>query len=319
MSQLYIGVDIGGTKIASILADETGRIISSDRRLTQPNDGKAAVLDRIAQSIACVSAKATKQICRVGISAPGAIDGQRGFVMNAPNLQWREVPLLEILTERLGLPCVLENDANAAAIGEWYFGRNRGVKDFIYLTVSTGVGGGIFANGRLLRGRDASAGEIGHITVEPSGPRCSCGNFGCLESLASGTAMASIAKVALSNGEPSSLSELCGGNIQAVSATMIEAAASMGDQLSQRIMNQAFNYLGIGVASLVQIFNPELIVIGGGVAQVGAPLFQVVREVVNTRCFAHMRAGLPIEQPKLGGDIGVLGAVAVAVTVDQPL
>jgi glucokinase len=206
----------------------------------------------------------------------------------------------------------LVNDASAGALGEHHFGAGRGVNNLVYLTVGTGIGGGIIINGKLYLGQSGSAGELGHMTIDVNGPTCSCGNIGCWEMLASGTAIAREAIRQISQGEESSLSQMAGGKIENITAEKVEAAARGGDGLASGVICKAATYLGVGMVNLVNIFNPEMIIVGGGVAQMGDLLLEPARRVVKERAFQLSAQAVRIVPAQLGDNAGVLGAAVFA-------
>ncbi|GAJ07289.1 unnamed protein product, partial [marine sediment metagenome] len=226
------------------------------------------------------------QLYGISIAAAGAIDFDKGLVTSSPHLPgWHDVPLRDIVKEKYKVNTFLINDASAAALGEHHFGIGQGVNNLILLTVGTGIGGGIIINGRLYSGASGSAGEIGHITIDVNGPRCSCGNTGCLEALVSGTAVAKEAIKRIGQGERSSLTEIVGGKIENITAEEVLTAARAGDSLASEVILKAATYLGVGLVNLVNIFNPEMIIIGGGMAKMGELLLNPARQVVRERAF----------------------------------
>ncbi len=223
---------------------------------------------------------------------------------------WRNVQLRHILAEKLGVVTYIINDASAAALGEYRFGAGRGFDNMIYLTVSTGIGGGIIVDGELYSGADGCAGELGHMTIEVDGPQCHCGNFGCLEALASGWAVVREAKTRINQGEKSSIIELVDGRFESITAETVAVAARRGDQLAANIVRDAANYLGVGLANLVNIFNPELIVIGGGLSKMGNMLLKPARKVLKERAFTLPARTVRLVRARLGGNAGIIGAAA---------
>ncbi|HYH01890.1 MAG TPA: ROK family protein [Bacillota bacterium] len=314
MNRYFIGVDLGGTKIASVLTDSTGQIVASDKRPTNAAAGADEVVANIFDSIRSIT-KGVSQECLqgIGIASPGPVDIKQGVIIDAPNLGWKNFAISEVLEAEFQIPCLLENDANAAAIGEWVFGAGKGLHDLIYITVSTGVGGGIICNNQILHGRDDAAGEIGHIIVEADGPYCKCGKKGCLEAISSGTAIAAAARRLIGEGRPSSILTKVQNNPALINTQIVAAAAAEQDPLAVEILNRAIYFLGIGVANLIQIFNPELIIIGGGVSKIGSILYEGVWQVVVENTFAHTVKDLMIVPPGLGDACGTIGAAALAV------
>lgn len=316
MTDYFIGIDLGGTKISAALLDEQARILARDYRPTLATEGREAVMARLEEAARAVMANLhpPEQVTAIGIGAPGPLDTRAGVLTAPPNLPgWRNVPLKAILEGRLGIPAYLENDANAAALAEYHFGAGRGTRNMIYVTVSTGIGGGLILNGALYGGSDGAAGEVGHVTILPNGPLCGCGNRGHLEALSSGTAIAREGRELLQKGVPSLIAKLTGGDLNAVSAKIVAQAAERGDSEAQRIIAQAMEYLGIGMANLANIFNPDAIVIGGGLTKMGERLFAPVRQAVRRLAFPVVAETVQIVPAALGDDVGVIGAAVVAV------
>jgi glucokinase len=314
MSSYFIGVDLGGTKIATSLTDATGELLSADFRPTHARDGAERVLQNIGDSIrAVMEGVEPGRIKGIGVASPGPVDIKQGMIIDAPNLGWQHFGLIKRLEDTFRIPCVLENDANAAAIGEQLFGAAKHVTDLIYITVSTGIGGGIISNGRILHGRNDAAGEIGHMCVAIDGPVCGCGKRGCLEAVSSGTAIGNEARRLLGEGRESSILAKAGNRLEAVNAQVVAEAAREDDPLARAILDKAFTYLGIGIANLIQLLNPEMIIIGGGVSKIGQPLFDRIWPVIRAYAYPHTVLDLPIVLPALGDKCGTLGAAAVAI------
>jgi glucokinase len=314
---LFIGIDLGGTKISTALVDAAGKIIARDYCETRAAEGQKAVVERMLDAAYQVMSKAglaPSQVTAVGVGSPGPIDARTGVLTATPNLPgWKNVPLKQLIEEALGITTFLENDANAAALGEHRFGAGRGVQNMIYVTASTGIGGGLILNGQLYSGTTGAAGEIGHMTVLPWGPYCGCGNRGCLEALASGTAIAREGRELVRRGVPTLIAELAAGHPERVTAKLVAKAADKGDIEAQEILAEAMTYLGVGMASLVNLFNPELIVIGGGLTNMGEGLFGPVRRAIERRAFTAAARAVNVVPAELGDDVGVLGAVAAAM------
>ena len=312
-----LAVDLGGTKIIAAVVLLDGKIASRHYHLTLADKGPEAVIRTLlsASNTAMAQAKlSTSELTGVGIAAAGILNTEEGIVSFSPNLpRWHDVPLGDILTRELGIVTYLINDASAAALGEHRFGAGKEVRNLIYLTVSTGIGGGIIVDGRLYTGTNGCAGELGHIIVEAQGPRCNCGNLGCLEALASGTAMAEEAMRRLSQGETSSMLELAEGGLETITAETVALAARQGDPLACDVVAKAANYLGIGLASLVNIFNPELIVVGGGVSKMGDMLLRPARKVVKEIAFQLPARTARIVRSRLGSNAGIMGAAAYVI------
>jgi len=307
-------VDLGGTKIMTAVVLPDGRLLSHNYCLTMADRGPEVVIDRILSALNGAMAQAqlkTSELIGLGVAAAGILDTKKGIVTTSPNLpHWHDVQLGDILTEKLGIVTYIINDANAAAVGEHRFGVGKGFTNMIYLTVSTGIGGGIIVDGELYSGTDGCAGELGHMTVEVDGPRCHCGNFGCLEALASGWAVVIEAVKRINQGEKSSIIELADGGLESITAETVAMAARRGDRLAADIVREAANYLGVGLANLVNIFNPELIVIGGGLSKMGDMLLKPARKVVKERAFKLPTRTVRIVRARLGSNAGIIGAAA---------
>ncbi|MBD7913368.1 MULTISPECIES: ROK family protein [Clostridium] len=311
MKKYVIGIDLGGTKISTALATFDGELVENVVVPTKAEEGEIPVLNRIIGTIEEVLEKArvtTDEVESIGIGSPGPLDAVTGVIITTPNLPFKNYNVVKPLMERFDIPVYLDNDANVAAIGEFMFGAGKGKKNIVYFTVSTGVGGGAVLNGNIYRGNTCNALEIGHTTVAPNGPRCNCGNIGCLEAVSSGTAIGKRGKEAVATNVETSLKQY-----ENVTSYEVFKEAEKGDEVSKDIVEEALNYLGIGVANSVAIFDPEMVIIGGGVAQVGDILFNKVREVVNKRCFKNMAESCEIAPAGLGSNAGVVGAVALAI------
>ena len=311
--RLYGAIDLGGTKLRSIVADGGGRILGKDLRPSQSQDGLDVVLERMVESLDASVAAAEVEAARLrglGIASAGAVDAVRGIVPGAPQLPgWDDVPLARILAERTGLPTRLENDATAAALGEHRFGGGRGSRYMLYITMSTGVGGGIIIDGEMYGGKSGAAGELGHVVLDMNGPPCGCGARGCLESLASGTAIAEKGEQLLDNGKSPILARLRAEN-GPVTAEMMHRAAELGDNASREVFREAGHYFGVALASYVNIFDPEVIVVGGGVAKAGDLFLDQARVTMEDRAMAQPLKGVRLIRSELGDFGGTLGMVA---------
>jgi glucokinase len=249
----------------------------------------------------------------VGIGSPGPLDRRRGVVIITPNLGWRDFPLRDRISDRVGLPATLDNDANCATLGEWWCGAARGARNVVGLTIGTGIGGGLILNGMLYHGASDVAGEVGHATIDSNGRRCKCGNYGCLEAYASGPAIADRAREALAIYGASRLRDLVGGDLDLITAATVYAAAEQGDAVARDVVRDTARFLGTGIANLVNIFNPDMVVIAGGVTQAGEALFEPLRGEVRNRAFAPAVDACRIVPGTLSGTAGVVGAVATFV------
>lgn len=311
-----LAIDIGGTKIIAAIISYQRQIVAKDYSLTLADEGVEAVTGRLFSAIdRLLKAKdiAPSQLDSISIAAAGAIDLERGLVTSSPNLPgWHDIPLREIVSSKYRVNTVLANDANAVALAEHQLGAGKGVSNLVLITVGTGIGGGIIMNGRLYSGTSGSAGEVGHMTIDVNGPRCSCGNIGCWETLASGRAIAREAIARIGRGESSILAKMVGGKLEKITAETVEAAARGGDSLALGVISQAATYLGVGMVNLVNIFNPEMIIVGGGVAKMGELLLEPARRVVRERAFKLAAEAVRIVPAQLGEDGGVLGGAILA-------
>lgn len=311
MKKYVIGIDLGGTKISTALSDFEGNIVSDVVVPTKADEGEIPVLNRIISTIEEVIEKGkvtTGEIESIGIGSPGPLNANTGVIITTPNLPFKDFNVAKPIKEKFDLPVYLDNDANVATIGEFMFGAGKGKKNIVFFTVSTGVGGGAIVNGNIYRGSTCNALEIGHTTVAPNGPRCNCGNVGCLEAVASGTAIGKKGQEATMTKVDTSLKQY-----DKVTSYEVFLEADKGDEVAKDIRDEALNYLGIGVANAVSIFDPEMVIIGGGVTQVGDVLFDRVRQVVKKRCFKVMSDNCQIVPAGLGTNAGVVGAVALAI------
>jgi len=311
----YLGaVDLGGSKSLSVVADEEGRILGEDRRPTQAGEGPEAGLERIAASLEAALAEAglrRDDLRAVGVCSPGPIDPARGVIPEAPNLPgWHDVPVCQYLADRLGVPAILENDATAAAYGEFVYGAGRGCRHIVYITLSTGIGGGLVLDGRLYRGASGAAGEIGHITVDADGPLCGCGKPGHVEAFASGRAIAREGEAVLARGGSPLLARLAEEDGELTAAT-VHRAADAGDAEAIRILQRAGYYLGIALAAYVDIFNPEVIIIGGGLRHMRDHYLVPAQEEMARRAMAEPLKVVRLVEAELGDYTGAMGMVAL--------
>lgn len=312
MSKNYvIGIDMGGTKISGALADLNGTIISQYTIPTKAIEGEQAVLARVIEVIEKVMIEAKKtsaEVKAIGIGSPGPLDASKGVIIVTPNLPFKNFQLVKPIIDKFNIPTYLDNDANVAAIGEYMLGSGKGTRNMVYITVSTGVGGGAILEGKIYRGSTSNALEIGHTTILPDGPRCNCGNYGCIEALSSGTAIARQAREAVDSGIETSLV-----NYENLTSYEVFKEANTGDKVAKEILERSFTYLGIGIANIITSFDPDMVVIGGGVTKGGQILFDIVEKEVDKRCFKAMSQHTKIVAAQLGTDAGVIGAVALGI------
>jgi glucokinase len=316
-----LAVDLGGTKVVTAIVSRKGQVMAREYYPTLAAEGPGSVINRIHAAIdrlLWANGVSVSELHSISVACAGAIDMSQGLVTSSPNLPgWCAIPFRDIMREKYGVNTYLINDAKAAALGECSFGAGRGVNNLVYLTVSTGIGGGIIIDDKLYFGSSGSAGEVGHMTIDVNGPKCNCGNIGCWETLASGTAVAREARRRISGGERSSLTETVEGRIEDITAEKVGAAAQLGDSLALDIIGKAANYLGVGMVNLVNIFNPDVIIIGGGMAKVGDLLLNPAKQIVRERAFLVSAQAVRIVLAQLGDYAGVLGAAVFAL--QQPL
>ncbi len=314
---LILGVDLGSTKILTAVVDAEGKMLSRDHSITAAAKGQDYVIHAILESAGRSLEQAgmsAAEISAIGVGAPGISNPETGILFTSPHLPgWKNVPLRDIVQKALGKKTFMINDANAAALGELRFGAARGARNFIYITVSTGIGGGIVIDGKIYGGAIGIAGEVGHMTINDKGPLCKCGNRGCWEMLASGTALAREAREHIEKGGKTSILEYAGGDIGAVKAEAVQKAAQAGDVLAKEIIAQTAYYLGVGLANLVNIFNPEMIVIGGGLSNMGDMLLEPAYMTARERAFKESYGAVRFARAELGRNSGVMGAVAFAL------
>ena len=313
-SAFTVGVDLGGTKVATALVDIEGNILATGRGSTGPQADPSAVIAEIVTSVREASATVAERIQAVGVGAAGQIDPTTGTIRSSPNLGWENVPLQAELEGALDIPVLVANDVQAAAWGEWRHGAGQDIADIVCLFVGTGIGGGMIAAGHLLVGCGGSAGELGHTIIDRNGPPCRCGNHGCLEALAGGWAIALRAKeaVAADPGAGAALVALAGGRSENLTAALVAEAAHQGDPLAQRLVAESGEALAVGVASIVNAFNPCLVILGGGVVEGLPELVQTVKKGVPQRALAAAAEQVSIVKAVLGGHAGVIGAAAMA-------
>ncbi len=312
---LYTGIDLGGTKILVLAADALGGVLGDARMPTLATQGPESVIARIVDAVRATAAEAgveVAQLAGVGVSAPGPIDTTAGVITDPPNLPgWHNVPLARILRERLDVPVTLENDANCGAVGEHMFGAGRGYRHMLFVTISTGIGGGIIIDNELYEGASGAAGEVGHIGVSVDGPACGAGHVGCLEAFASGTAIAARAREMIAGGGLPRTARIAEHD-PPLSAKSVHLAAEQGEAEAAAIIAGAGRYLGIGLASLINVFNPQAIVLGGGLTNMGDAILGPAVETARTRSFAQSFMDVRIVEGELGERVAALGAIAVA-------
>ena len=316
--QYIIGVDLGGTNLSvGAMPVDGSREIGLRTLPTRADLGANAVSDRIAAMVESVvldlqqeTGAARDDILGVGIGSPGPLDRERGVVIFTPNLGWRDYPLRDEISNRVHMRATLDNDANCATLGEFWRGAARGGRDVIGMTLGTGIGGGLVLDGRLYHGASDAAGEIGHTSIESNGRRCKCGNYGCLEAYCSGPAIAERAREALENEPSATIEALVEGDMSRLTAHVVYEAARRGDTVAREVVRDTARFLGTGLSNLINIFNPDTVVLAGGVTQAGEALMLPLQAEVKRRAFKTAVDSCRIVLGSLPMSAGVVGAVA---------
>jgi glucokinase len=316
-----VGVDLGGTNIAVgvlPLHGGDGEVLALKSMPTEAGRGAKFVVDRITAMINEAIAQVLSQhgggredVAGVGVGSPGPLDRETGTIIATPNLGWRNFPLRDLVANGAGLPAVLDNDANCATFGEWWLGAGRGVDTLVGLTLGTGIGGGIVLDGRIFHGSTDAAGEIGHMTIDSTGRKCKCGNYGCLEAYASGPAIALRAVEGLEASAESVLPDLVGGRLDEITAATVYEAVMLGDRYATEVMHETAKFLGTGIANVINVLNPEMVVIAGGVTRAGDHLLVPLRAEVRRRAFRSSEEACRITLAELQSTAGVIGAAGV--------
>jgi glucokinase len=315
---MLLGIDIGGTKIAAVVGNLEGVILARRSDATNAEDTPEAVLTHL-NGLATAAMKEAgvtkKSLTGIGISCGGPLDTQTGTIYSPPNLpKWEAVPVRAWFEERYpNVPIFLDNDANATAVAEWRFGAGRGFKNLVFLTMGTGIGGGIILDGNLYRGTNDLAGEVGHQTILLNGPECGCGKHGCLEALASGPAIARLAKDALHYGRGKTLLAEAGGKREDITARHVVEAAKKGDPLSIKVLAEAGTYMGIGLANLIQILNPERIILGTIAVHAGELILEPIRKAISDYAWDRSAAVCSVVAAELGDGAQDLAAISLAL------
>ena len=322
MKEYVVGIDIGGTKLATVVADKTGHILNKVRKPTLAEKGPEYALGLLfdmVREVVNLAGLAQKSISAIGVSCGGPLDTKTGIVYSPPNLPgWDALPLKAKLESEFQVPVTIENDANASALAEYRFGGGRGYTAVLYMTMSTGIGGGIVINGQIYHGANDSAGEVGHQILLPDGPRCGCGKRGCLEALCSGPAIARRAQTAiqkrLENEKVSTaILMLADGRIEDVKSEHVLAAARTGDGLALELVGETGYYMGWGIANLVNILNPDIVLLGTIAVAAGDLLLDPIRKTVSKFAMTRPAEAVKIAPAQLGDALGDLAAIALVV------
>ena len=319
---LVIGVDIGGTKIAAGLVDGSGAILYQARTPMAANSGAEAGLAAVVAAIQSVAEKVSDKVGAaeqpggrlrgIGLCAPGPLDPKAGVIINPPNLPcWRNYPLAAEVERALGTLVKLDNDGNAAALAEARWGAGRGYGNVFYATLGTGIGTGIVFDGRIYHGRTGAAAEGGHVSIDYRGPRCGCGKRGCIETLAAGPAIARRARAKLAEGRPSAIRELAGNKLEAVSSEMVGRAFAQGDALAREVLLETVELLAMWLGNMVDLLEPDIVVMGGGVASMLSPLLDGLREQLPGCCINSRCQEIPLVMARYGADAGIAGGAAL--------
>ncbi|MBW3622002.1 MAG: ROK family protein [Armatimonadetes bacterium] len=314
-----VGIDLGGTNIRVALSNLEGRILHEVRRPTPSLEPGRATVARIVNAIdeALEREKITRdEVVGIGMGIPGIMDPDLGLIYWSPNFpEWSEQgePVGKDLSEETGLATFIINDARCAALGELHYGAGRGARYMVMITVGTGIGGAIVMDGKLMLGPQGSIGEIGHHTIDPHGPRCGCGNFGCMEALCNIRSIVERCVAKIQAGRPSQIREQVGGDWEKITPALIDEAADDGDALAREVMEETGMWIGIGVSNMINILNPEVFVIGGGVSQAGDTLFDPIRRTVAARAVKLQASHCRIVPAELGDEAGMRGAVALVM------
>ncbi|MGA2402248.1 MAG: ROK family protein [Syntrophobacteraceae bacterium] len=315
MKKCAIGIDLGGSKIALGVVDEEGRLLGKLRYDTDTRGGPGAVIKQIVKGVAQLERESAISPSGIGIGVAGQVNPETGDVLFAPNLDWHDVPLGADVEKGCAIPVVVTNDVRAALWGEWIFGAGRGAGDLLCVFIGTGIGGGIVCGGRVLEGCSNTAGEIGHITVDLSGPLCTCGNRGCMEALAGGWAIARRTRESV-EADPvtgGTILRMAGGRVEDITAKTLAQAFHAGDALAGEIIKEVTDALAAGIAALVNALNPCQIILGGGVIEGMPELVSHIDKGVRRRALSAATGRLAVCASKLGNDAGIIGAAALAM------
>lgn len=316
MKNYIIGIDLGGTKISTCISDSKGNVIHKDKRLTEAYKGVNHIINNIYCSVLDVlhnSGIPIEDVYGVGMGIPGHVNPNTGVAIQSANLKWNNVLIKKIFEEKFGIDVFIDNDVRVATIGEHFFGRAKGVKNYIYITIGTGVACGIMADNNLIYGEDYGAGEFGHITVIKDGPQCACGKRGCLEAIVSAPSIVRRVKERLIPGMKSTIIDLAGGNIDNITSEDVFKASSMRDGLARLIFLETCQYLGQAIANLINTLNPKMFIIGGGVSRAGEEFFSTIRLVADESLLITSNKPCPIVPADFYDEAGLMGAVALVI------
>jgi glucokinase len=323
--QCIVGVDVGGTNVVvgTVAADGSALygLASEPTELDGPDRAIQQIVRMIHQSIATTQEELSRgevEVLGVGLGSPGPLNTSTGMVLVTPNLGWTNLPLRDLISAATGLRATLDNDANCAVLGEWWRGAAQGARVVVGITIGTGIGGGIVLHGKIFHGASDIAGEIGHVSIDPTGRSCKCGSYGCVEAYASGPAIARRAVEGVGAGARTCLADSVGGDLSKITAQTVSDAARAGDAYCSEVIRETARFLGSVIASLINIFNPDVFVVCGGVTRAGDILFEPLNQEVKRRAFAPAVSVCRIVPGALPGTAGVFGAVASFKNQTEP-
>lgn len=311
-----VGVEIGVDFISVVLTDFVAKVLWRQRIPSDPKDNQSAIIERaetVIQKALDIGKERGLKPLGIGVGVPGLVDIRQGNLIFAPNLRWRDVPLQQMWTQRFELPVFVENEANAAALGEYYFGIARDVQNFIYLSAGVGLGGGIVIGGRLFRGSGGYAGEIGHMTVDSDGVLCGCGKRGCWETVVGPRAIVRRVREALENNGESRIRALVDNDLSHIDVNIVVRAAEAGDPVAQTALEEVGVQLGIGIGNLINAFNPELVVLGGALSLASSFLLPVIRQTIQEHALAQPHEIVKVAASAHGADACVMGTIALVL------
>jgi len=319
-----IGIDLGGTKIYAAVVDPDGKIIATARKKTKAELGFEKVVRRIAdcatEAVESAHIDFEESICAIGIGSPGPLDIEKGEIIETPNLKWKNAPLGPRLEKLLKKPVTVDNDANVGLLGEHAYGAGQNCSELVGLFIGTGVGGGVIINGKILHGYNQNAGELGHMIIDPNGPTCGCGNKGCLEAFASRTAIERDIRIADIQGVPTTVFEGMDDRTEKLRSKRLAQAFSKKDQNVYPIIKNSAYYVGVAVGSLLNIFNPQVVILGGGLVEaIGKPYVELVKVAAKKNTFRIALRNVKIVEAKLGDDSAILGAAKLGWQLAEKL
>ena len=309
---LFVGVDVGGTKVAAGLVNAKGEISAQVRVAMVADSSPQRGLDSVLSAIAHVLPSDQKSVAGIGICAPGPLDPNSGVILNPPNVPcWRDFPLAAAVQKKYSVSVKVDNDANAAALAEARWGAGRGYRNVFYATIGTGIGTGIVFDGKIYHGRTGSAGEGGHVSVDYNGPICGCGKPGCVEVYASGTAITKRAQKEVSEGNRSAMLEMAHGDVSAINGVIVGKAVEVGDSIAKKIMDETVEIVSVWLSNIVDLFDPEVIVIGGGAAVLYGPYLGKLGQRMPQLAVNPRANEIPIVSARYGADSGIAGGAAL--------